>query len=784
MTDILAEIEKRTTLESASPDKLHVRKCVLKMGMSQLFEAKLTLEVENDNLDFEPLLGQPVAFRTIHGDHHRHFTGICAEIGQVEGVTESRSLSTYAMTLVPNLWLLTQRRNHRMFQQMSELDIVKSILDEWGIKTALHITAKYKTRRYRVQYAETDYAFISRMLEDAGISFYFDTSEDETTMVLSDAPERREVRIARLPYRQSGSDKMKDFVTALRVTKQVLPGKYTVKDHDYRIHPTQQPLSSHEEKESGVEAKLEKFHYIPGGFLYGTDRGDDTPNADVFGKTRSEDSEAKLLTQRRLRANRALARTVDCTAGAHDLEPGMVVGIVDHPRVEFGDKQFWLITASTFELTEKDEFLHTCRLTTAGTEYRPPLVTQKPKVSGVESATVVGSDGDEIHTDEFGRVRVHFHWDRESEMNERSSCWIHVVQPWGGTAYGGMNLPRVGQEVIVDFMGGDPDRPVITGRVYTNHQKVPYSLPSYKTRSAWKSDSSPGHGGFNEIMYEDLKGKELVYKQAEKNQRRLVKNDDVSTVGNDQHKLVKRDKSETVDKNQFEVTGGNRTEITDMMRTVMIGGQLSKLVQSDEIRKTAGNRQKTVEQNEHVVVKQNRREHVEGTSEMLVNAMRNEAIGAVRSLIVGNDDQVKVGRNHATEAGKEIHLKAGDQVVIEAGTRITIKGPGGFIDFHSGGIDIVGNLVRINSGGSAADGQGAKPLQAAPAVPATPEMPPKNPVDDVGQTGIAQDAEGVASNISAALKGENFPSNLLKGAVESMLKAALVTKGTPYRGGK
>src|SRR6185312_2693991 len=139
----------------------------------------------------------------------------------------------------------------------------------------------------------------------------------------------------------------------------------------------------------------------------------------------------------------------------------------------------------------------------AAVKYRPPMVTPKPTTNGVESATVVGPPGEEIHTDEFGRVRVHFHWDRESRMDDNSSCWIHVSQPWGGTGYGGISLPRIGQEVLVDFLGGDPDRPVIVGRVYTNLQKTPYKLPDNKTQSGWRSNSSPHTGGYNELMFED-----------------------------------------------------------------------------------------------------------------------------------------------------------------------------------------------------------------------------------------------------------------------------------------
>jgi type VI secretion system secreted protein VgrG len=182
---------------------------------------------------------------------------------------------------------------------------------------------------------------------------------------------------------------------------------------------------------------------------------------------------------------------------------------------------------------------------------------------GVESATVVGPAGDEIHTDEFGRVRVHFHWDRESQMNEKSSCWIHVSQSWGGTGYGGVNLPRIGQEVLVDFLGGDPDRPIITGRVYTNLQKVPYPLPANKTQSGWRSNSTNQTGGYNEMMFEDASGQELLRMQAEKDMHKLVKNDEESHVGRDRARSVQRDESVSV--------GNDRSKQVQKTERVTIG---------------------------------------------------------------------------------------------------------------------------------------------------------------------------------------------------------------------
>jgi type VI secretion system secreted protein VgrG len=728
----------RLSAKVASGDTIDVRRFHVTEQMSTLFTVSLVAMSPNESIDFDSVVGQKASFTVRDGLSERTWTGIVNELSLAEGEDSAEGLSTYHLSIVPNAWFLTQRRNHRMFQQISELDIAKKLLEEWEIKTELKITGEYKKRKYRVQYGESDFAFMSRMLEDVGVTFYFVETEGESVMVLSDAPQKNQPRVAPLVFRDSQTDLPVDFATRVNVRQKVRPGKYTMRDHDYRLAASYPLAKSAEGKNVPAEEKLERFHYTPGAFLFGAEKGEDTPNADDKGKARTDEKEAETVAKKRLDAKRSEAKVCQFDTGAHDVSPGSVVSFVDHPHAELGTGKTWLVVSGLWSGTHDSDWTHHCEARSASLEYRPPLVTPKPKVAGVESATVVGPAGEEIHTDEFGRVRVHFHWDRESKMDDNSSCWIHVAQPWGGSAYGGVNLPRIGQEVIVDFLGGDPDRPVITGRVYTNLQKVPYKLPQHKTRSAWKSDSSPGSGGFNEIMFEDLKGKELVWQQAEKNQRRLVKNDEVITIGNDRAKLVKANETETTVKNRTEVVEANRTEITDINHAARIGANMSKLVGGDEIRKTVGNRQKAVDQNEDSVIGKNLTEKIGENMQSAIGGVLNQLVGAARSLIVGTDDQKKVGGKSAVEAGKEIFLKSGQLFVLEAGARLSIKGPGGFIDIHEGGIDIVGNLVRINSGGSPADGSGVSPTPPAAARPAQPPAPPKPEMDDVGKTGIAQ----------------------------------------------
>jgi type VI secretion system secreted protein VgrG len=555
----------RVEAHVATGDALDVRHFQVSERMSSLFEVRIVAMSHNPDIDFEAVIGQPMSF-IAHGAEARSWVGLCSHLRQVR--VEENHLSTYELTLVPTLWLATQRRNFRMFQHLSELDIVLQLLGEWGIKPTQRLTDQYKKRKYRLQYGETDYAFICRMLEDAGVSFYFDNL-GESGMVLDDGPQGNAARLP-LVFSDTPMNGAVDYVTQVHVDRRLRPGKYTVRDHDYR-RPASYPLLATAAGGRPVEEKLERFHYVPGAFLYESQKGENTPAADDQGKYRADEPEGEALARRRLEAQRTSAREVSFESNALDLAPGSVVTFLDHPKSELGPTKRLLVVESTLTGDLPGAWVHACTAVSADERYRPELDTPKPRAQGVESATVVGPPGEEIHVDEFGRVRVQFHWDREGQMNQHSSCWIHVNQPWGGAGFGGTNLPRIGQEVIVDFLGADPDRPVITGRVYTNLTKTPYALPGNKTQSGWKSNTSPTDGGYNEIMFEDKAGSELVRFQAQKDHHELVKNDRASTIGNDRTTNIGNDESQTVGNNLTQQVMSSLSEMVGMNRSRSVG---------------------------------------------------------------------------------------------------------------------------------------------------------------------------------------------------------------------
>jgi len=358
---IASFLGKNLQLHLASNDALDVRNFAVQERLSSLFQVSLVAVSDNPSIDFDAVVGQPARF-TLHGGlHERFWTGLCNHFEQVR--VEPSGLSTYQISIVPTLWLLTQRKNHRMFQQMSEPDIVLKVLKEWDIVPELRIDrGAYKKRKYRVQYAESDFAFLSRMLEDAGITFYFEQVGEETKVILSDAPQATAKRALPLLFLDEGGtakNHAAGIVTGLRMQQRVRPGKYTLQDHDYRRPPSYKLMSS-ASSGSKIEDKLERYDYSPGAFLFGASQGESSPVADDKGKTRTDEKEAAILAQKRLDAKRGSARVCSFETSAHDLAPGVVISVVGHPHGALGDGRALLVVESSLSGTDQGEWRHHC----------------------------------------------------------------------------------------------------------------------------------------------------------------------------------------------------------------------------------------------------------------------------------------------------------------------------------------------------------------------------------------------------------------------------------------
>ena len=709
-----------------SESSLSVRRFTVHEAVSAPFAISVFARSPHSNLDLEAIVGKGCGLRIVHGVVHLHednrlWTGVCSHIDLAHA--EPTGLSTYSLRIVPRLWLLHQRRGNRIFQHLTIPEIVQKVLGEWSIVPQLRIDAGlYPKLEYRAQYAESDFNFVSRLLEEAGIAYVFEDDGAESVMVLADALEKGDLRpggpIQAVDNPSQAAER--EFVTHVRLAHEVRSGAHTIRDHDFR-RPNY-PLFGEAPKAAAPEDKYEQYEYRPGAFLIEGQKGGDTPVADDKGVARHDQPFGHKRAERALLGERAGKRTVSLDANVIDLKPGSVFLVGRHPHPEISDATRLLSIESTIDGSPDGQWNASTISVFCDTVYRPPQRTAKPEVSGVQSATVVGPGGEEIYVDEFGRVRVQFPWDREGTMDDDSSCWMRVSQGWAGTGYGMLNLPRIGQEVLVGFVNGDPDQPIVVGRVFNAVQQVPYRLPQHKTRSTWKSNSSPGGDGDNEIMFEDLKTEELIWMQAQKNLKKLVKNDETMTVGRNRSKLVLHDELETVGNNRTEICGSNRTEFTLGNRLTVIVGNDEKLVKSGEAEKTLGDVAPLVGGDQDTVVRQTRRERVEGDSHLVVEGLRAQRIDGKQSLSVGLDRHEKVGRDHLLSVGSTIHYVAGDAIVLEADD-ITLKAPGGFIRIDQGGVTIMGEMVLINSGGEAGTAPPAEPDVPAAALEAKIDEP-------------------------------------------------------------
>ena len=719
---------------ASAESSLSVRRVSVHEAMSRLFTVSIVARTEDHSLNLEAIVGKPGSFRVVTGHVHAAFggarlwTGIVNYAEQIQGMPPApgeKPLSTYFFRLVPGLWLLTQRRGHRIYQHLSIPDILDKLLAEWAIEPTWKVErGSYPKLEYKAQYGENDFAFLSRLCEEAGIAFTFpDDDSNGSKVTFMDKPQANSPRGVSIPYVDNPSQSAEmEFVTNVRLAHEVRPGGYTLRDYDFR-NPAF-ALFGEAPKAPGPEDLYEQYHYRPGSMLVEGGKPGGTPVADDQAVARWEQRYGKERATRSLEADRMGKRGVVFETNCIDLWPGVVVGFEHHPHAELAEKV--LVTELTLEHSVGMEWNMHARAVFANDPYRPLPSTPKPSVHGVQSAMVVGPKGQDIHTDEFGRVRVQFPWDREGANDEHSSCWIRVSQGWSGTGFGMINIPRIGQEVLVGFLEGDPDRPLIVGRVYNQTQPVVNKLPDNKTQSDYKSNSSPKSEGYNEIKYEDKATDELVYWQAQKNQRALVKNDDTHTVGHDREKHVGNDEIDTTDHDRFEVTGHDRREETSNDRMTFIRNDRKKLIKNDERERTSQNQELRVGRDQDILGAGNRRERVREDSHLHVMGSRRERIEGSTSLTILENQYEDVKGNHALSAGGEIHLSAMETMIGEAADA-TIKGPGGFIRIDGAGIHIVGNVVDINVSGSPGDGAGSDPE-----VPDEPN-PPKPEAAEQGE---------------------------------------------------
>jgi type VI secretion system secreted protein VgrG len=530
---------------------LTVRTVDIVEGLSLPFEVAFAATSPDADLDFESLIGAEATFRIDHGPlGRRAFSGL---VSYVElAIAEPTGLSTYALRVVPRLWLLGERRGHRVFQHQTALDIARALLAEWRIGvTALCAEDSLARHEVRVQYGESDLDFLDRILGEAGISYFFDDQRGDgvSHLVLTDSPERAETRHAGVPFTSEPSPTWElPFVADVRVAHETRPGSVTLADFDLRRPQT--PRLYHAELSGPREKPMERYSYAPGVSVADLPASEvptsDTPVADDQSFARAGEHQGYDLAQRRLEAIRGDRRRVELSTSLVDLCPGAVLTIARSPRPEISATERLLVVESRIDGKVDQSWSVRATLAFAAAKVRPPRRVAWPRVEGFQSAVVMGPPGQEIHTDEFGRVRVRFHWDREGIADDHRSAWVRVDEGWAGAGFGTIAVPRVGQEVVVAFYEGNPDQPVIVGRVYDASNPVPRPLPGSAAESLWRTRSSPGSPGYHELSFDDSAGRERVFLRSERDLTKVVVREETEETQGDRAIVVGRNQSTTV----------------------------------------------------------------------------------------------------------------------------------------------------------------------------------------------------------------------------------------------
>ncbi len=712
----ITQAEREITIKTQlGADTLVLRSVVVREELARLPSMQAELVSLKEDISFEDLLGTNATISLKLIDGTRFFNGYITSVTQIGN---QGSFAVYEAIIHPWLWFLTRTTDCRIFQNQTVPDIVKTVFRDLGYTDFKEkLSNNYPLQDYCVQYRETDFNFVSRLLEQEGIYYYFIQEDGRHELILADGYSSHQPIPApsSIPFYPPDEAVVRKEAacTHWHVAKQVLPGKYMLNDFDFK-RPRASLLSSHTIPRSHAIADYEVYDY-PGEYTQ-IDAGNS------YARTRIEELHADY----------------EQVSGRSDVRTLLVGGLftlAEHPRED--QNREYLLTAVTQTLhsdafegqtTTSGQHLYSNHFTgiDSKTPFRPARLTPKPHIRGPQTAMVVGPAGEEIYTDEHGQVKLQFHWDRYGKSDENSSCWVRVSQVWAGKNWGAMHIPRIGQEVIVEFLEGDPDHPIITGRVYNGEQIPPYGLPANKTQSGIKSRSSKDGSGanFNEIRMEDKKGNEQLYIHAEKNQDNIVENDETTSIGHDRTETVGHDETITIGNNRSEqvgvnetiAIGNNRTETVGVNETITIGSNRSVTIGMNKTETVAINKAETIGVAKELTIGGLYQVTVGGVMNETVALAKTQEVGATKTTMVagnvtetygssqttnvadghsetiGKNQSINIGEDQAVAVGKNITITAGDQITIMVGkASIILK--------KDGTIQISGKDISINGSG-------------------------------------------------------------------------------------
>jgi len=696
------------------------------------FEFELWVSADDVAIALSDGVGKVAHLRFGADDARRnHIHGI---VRRFEHSNESSDAATYRVVVVPEAWRMRLRKNTRIFQQMTVVDILTQVLGDADCGDfQMAASGSYATREYTVQYRESDWQFINRLMEEEGIYYFFEHDEGSCTMVVGDTASVHEsiAGDATLKFRaETGAlDASLEHVHNLNFGEEVVAGKVTMRDYNFKTPA----LSLESSTAADVDDDLEIYDY-PGNYADG-------------------DGGSQLATML-LESHQARRKTGSGASSCARMASGRKFTLEDSPRDDL-NIEYLLVRIEhrgadplAHQLGDVEPYNNKFWIMPADVPFRPERRTPKPTINGIQTAVVTGPGGEEIHTDEHGRIKVQFHWDREGAKDENSSCWVRVKQPWAGPGWGSLWIPRIGQEVVIDFIEGDPDRPLCSGAVYHAANPPPYSLPDEKTKSTIKSDSSIGGGGFNELRFEDKAGSEEIFLHGQKDWNVVIENDEnqeighdetrhvvndqtldvdhdqTITIGNDRHKTVKNDQFETVERHKRIDVTSNHDETIGGDATITIKGGQTLSITGDRSVSIDGEHEESVDKNQTITITKSQTTSVgeemslsvtKGKSEEVGEGSTEEVGGDKTSTLKGNyeltvkkDATFTVEKNfkqdvldtHTLISGKKFAIQCGDATVEIAkdgkisifGKDITVKG--------EGTVKVEGKKLEVDSKGA------------------------------------------------------------------------------------
>jgi type VI secretion system secreted protein VgrG len=698
-------------IEPLQDEELHFSSLTYAAGLSMLEDLQLCILSPNANLGADDVLGQLVSL-TLHQHHidrheqlERELSGYVRRF-EFEG--HRGRYYRYRVEIVPWMWFLTRRADCRIFQDQSVPDIVQSVLAEHvdGASVELKLVRSYRKRTYCVQYRETDFNFIARLLEDEGIYWYFEHQGGRHKLIVVDDLGSHEALAGyeALPYYANREQVPPDaeYLTDWRCSREVRANKVALTSYDFTAPGRSLKVGMTAQRSYSL-ADHELFDF----------QGDYAQSAD-----------GEQLLDNRIDEEQARFEQFTGHSNASGLAAGHLFELTQHPRddqnAQYLCTQLRLVVQAADSESDqgRDQLSLSLAAIPASQQFRPPRRTPRPFVQGPQTAVVVGPSGEEIHTDKYGRVKAQFHWDRKGQKNEKSSCWMRVSSPWAGKSFGFIQIPRIGQEVVVDFLEGDPDQPLITGRVYNDDQMPPWDLPANASQSGVLTRSTKGgaYNNANALRFEDKKGSEQVWLHAEKNQDIEVENDETHWVGHDRDKTIdhdetshiKHDRTETVDHDERITIHHDRTETVDHNESITIGLNRTESVGNNESISIGNNRTESVGANESVSIGKNRTMDVADNEALSVGKNRDHTVGKNETVTVGDNFKHTVGKNaeveigdkRQTQVGKDDMLQVGKKFYLEAGDEITLKTGNASITLKKDGtIQIKGKDITVTGSG-------------------------------------------------------------------------------------